>query len=456
MHRDIENQSPRSATMSASESPNATVLSRRALLLSGVAAAALAAFRPVTAATRSDAAQAAGAQAAAADAIRPFRVNVPQAALTDLRRRLAATRWPDAETVSDRSHGVQLTKLQPLVRYWQTGYDWRKAEAKLNALPQFLTNIDGLDIHFIHVRSRHPNALPLIMTHGWPGSVFELLKVIGPLTDPTAHGGTADDAFHLVLPSLPGFGFSEKPKGTGWNPDRIGRAWGVLMKRLGYSRYVSQGGDWGAIISDAMGRQAPAGLLGIHVNRIERATTLPPEIARALKSGDPAPEGLTAEDQAVFDQAREFLNKGFGYAAIMGTRPQTLGYSLSDSPVGLAAWIYDKIADWVYTRGDPERALTRDELLDNITLYWLTNTGPSSGRIYAESNPGAASGTGISIPAAVTIFPGEVYRPPKHWAARTYRNLVYYNRVDKGGHFAAWEEPGLFSAEVRAAFRSLR
>ncbi|MGO4325985.1 epoxide hydrolase family protein [Cupriavidus sp. 2TAF22] len=392
----------------------------------------------------------------AADAIRPFRVHVPQAALTDLHRRLAATRWPDPETVSDRSQGVQLVKLQALVQYWGTSYDWRKAEAKLNALPQFLTNIDGLDIHFIHVRSRHPQALPLIMTHGWPGSVFELLKVIGPLTDPTAHGGAAEDAFHLVIPSIPGFGFSGKPTGTGWNPDRVARAWDVLMKRLGYTRYVAQGGDWGAIICDAMGRQAPEGLLGIHVNRVERATTLPPDVAKALKNGDPAPAILTAEEKAVFDQAREFLGKGFGYAAIMGTRPQTMAYALADSPVGLAAWIYDKIADWVFTRGEPERSLTRDEMLDDITLYWLTNTGPASARIYWETNASSPNVASISIPAAVTIFPGEVYRPPKNWAARAYRNLIYYNQVDKGGHFAAWEEPVLFSTEVRAAFRPLR
>ncbi|WEX90556.1 epoxide hydrolase [Sinorhizobium garamanticum] len=434
--------------MTTQKPVNAFTLSRRALLLNGAAAASLAAlFRP---------AMAVASPPFAADAIRPFRVDVPEAELVDLRHRLAATRWPDPETVSDRSQGVQLERFQGLVRHWETDYDWRKAEAKLNALPQFQTNIDGLDIHFIHVRSRHADALPLIMTHGWPGSIFELLKIVGPLTDPTAHGGTAEDAFHLVLPSIPGFGFSEKPKGTGWNPGRIARAWDVLMKRLGYGRYVSQGGDWGAIISDAMGRQAPPGLLGIHVNRIERSTTLPPEVAKALKSGDPAPANLTAEERAVFGEAREFLNKGFGYAAIMGTRPQTVGYGLADSPAGLAAWFYDKIADWVFTRGEPERSVTRDEILDNITLYWLTNTGPSSSRIYWENAAGNNRLAAISIPAAVTIFPGEVYRPPKSWAARAYHNLIYYNRVDKGGHFAAWEEPDLFSAELRAAFRPLR
>jgi microsomal epoxide hydrolase len=395
------------------------------------------------------------AQAPDGTAIRPFSVSVPQQTLDDLRRRIAATRWPDRETVADHSQGVQLHKLQSLVRYWGTDYDWRKAEAKLNALPQFVTNIDGLDIHFIHVRSRHPNALPLIMTHGWPGSVFELLKTIGPLTDPTAHGGRAEDAFHLVLPSIPGFGFSEKPKGTGWSPDRIGRAWDVLMKRLGYTRYVSQGGDWGAIISDVMGRQAPAGLLAIHVNRQERSATIPPEVGRALSSGDPAPANLTSEERAVFDQTRDFLKNGLAYAAIMGTRPQTIGYSLADSPVGMAAWFYEKISEWVHTRGEPERSLTRDEILDDITVYWLTNTGTSGGRIYWENNASPNTGP-ISIPAAVTVFPGEIYRPPKSWTERAYKKLIYYNRVDKGGHFAAWEEPLLFSEEIRAAFRSLR
>lgn len=431
--------------MRAQQKFDAPVLSRRTLLLNGAAAAALAASPRITAAAPP-----------AAGEIRPFRVKIPEADLVDLRRRLAETRWPDAEPVGDRSQGVQLGKLQALVRHWETGYDWRKAEAKLNALPQFLTNIDCLDIHFIHVRSRHGNALPLIMTHGWPGSVFELLKVIGPLTDPTAHGGMAEDAFHLVLPTIPGFGFSGKPNGVGWNPDRVARAWDVLMKRLGYTSYVSQGGDWGAIISDAMGRQAPNGLLGIHVNRIERANTIPPEITKVLRSGGPPPANLTAEERAVFDEAREFLNKGFGYAALMGTRPQTIGYSLADSPVGLAAWIYDKLADWVFTRGQPELALNRDEILDNVTLYWLTNTGASSARIYWENNASAGTLGAISIPAAVTIFPGEVYRPPKSWAARAYQNLIYYNRADKGGHFAAWEEPELFSAELRAAFRPLR
>ncbi|ATU94126.1 epoxide hydrolase family protein [Phyllobacterium zundukense] len=427
-----------------------TALTRRALLISGAVAASIAAFGSQIAVVET------GAQALASNDIRPFRVNIPAEALADLNRRLGATRWPEAETVDDRSQGVQLSNLQALVRYWETEYDWRRAEQKLNSLPQFLTEIDGVDIHFIHVRSPHADAMPLIMTHGWPGSMFELLKVIGPLTDPTAHGGSARDAFHLVLPSIPGFGFSQKPQGTGWNPDRIARAWDVLMKRIGYSHYVSQGGDWGAIISDSMGRQAPKGLLGIHVNRIERSTTIPPEVGKALKNGDPAPDNLNDEEKTVFNEAREFLSKGFGYAAVMGTRPQTIGYSLADSPVGLAAWFYDKLADWVFIRGEPERAFTRDEILDNITLYWLTNTGPSSARIYWENATNAAMPGIISVPVAVTIFPGEVYRPPEHWVERAYPNLIYYNKVDKGGHFAAWEEPELFSAEVRAAFTSLR
>jgi pimeloyl-ACP methyl ester carboxylesterase len=403
--------------------------SRRALLLQSTVIGALAAFVPLTMAVPAD------------NAIRPYRVHVPEAALRDLRRRLAQTRWPDRETVDDRSQGVQLAKLQALVRYWGSDYDWRKAEAKLNAHPQFVTDIDGLDIHFLHVRSRHPNALPMVMTHGWPGSVLELLEVIAPLTDPTAHGGSAGDAFHLVLPSIPGYGFSGKPAVSGWNPDRIGRAWDVLMKRLGYHGYVSQGGDWGAIITDA--------------NRIERATTVPPEVARALTSGAPAPAGLDAEERMVFDEIRDFQKNGFGYAAIMGTRPQTIGYALADSPVAMAAWFYDKFADWVFTRGEPERTLTRDQMLDDITMYWLTNTGTSGARIYWE-NMSSSEPTAVSVPAAVTIFPGEVYRPPRSWAQRAYRNLIYYNRVEKGGHFAAWEEPQLFSAEIRAAFRSLR
>jgi pimeloyl-ACP methyl ester carboxylesterase len=385
--------------------------------------------------------------------VRPFRVSVPDEELADLRRRIAATRWPDRESVTDRTQGVQLAKLQELVRYWGTDYDWRQAEAKLNALPQFMTQIDGLDIHFIHVKSRHENALPLIMTHGWPGSVLELLKVIEPLIDPTAHGGNAEDAFHLVLPSMPGYGFSARPQGTGWGPDRIARAWDALMRRLGHERYVSQGGDWGAVVSDKLAAQAPAGLLGIHVNM---PATVPPEIAKALLLGGPPPAGLSPEEKRAYE-GMDALNKtGSGYALMMVTRPQTLGYSLADSPAGLAAWFYDKFADWTYSGGDPERSLTRDEMLDDISLYWLTNTGTSGARLYWENNANNFNAVDISIPAAITVFPGEIYRAPRSWAEQAYHNLIYFNEVDKGGHFAAWEEPELFSEEIRAAFRSLR
>jgi len=386
-------------------------------------------------------------------AIRPFNVKVPEKAVVDLRQRIAATRWPDREIVTDRSQGAQLAKIQALVRYWGTGYDWRKAEAKLNALPQFVTKIDGLDIHFIHVRSRHPNALPLIMTHGWPGSIFELVKVIGPLTDPTAHGGRAEDAFDLVLPSMPGYGFSGKPQSTGWNPDHIARAWDELMRRLGYTRYVSQGGDWGAVISDVMARQAPPGLLGIHVNM---PATVPPEIAKVLASGGPAPAGLSPEERVAFDGMDALYKEGAGYAGIMVTRPQTLGYSLADSPVGLAAWFYDKFADWTYSGGDPEKVLTRDEMLDDITLYWLTNTGTSSAQLYWANNANNFNAVDINIPAAITVFPGEIYRAPRSWAERAYHKLIYFHTVDNGGHFAAWEQPELFGTEIRAAFKSLR
>ncbi len=391
--------------------------------------------------------------ASAESAIRPFRFNVPQAALIDLRRRIAQTRWPDRETVDDRSQGVQLVKFRQLVRYWGTSYDWRKVEAKLNALPQFITEIDGLDIQFAHIRSRHKNAMPLIMTHGWPGSILELMKVIEPLTDPTAYGGRAEDAFHLVLPSMPGYGFSGKPKTTGWGPERIARAWDVLMKRLGYKHYVSQGGDWGSVVADVMARQAPPGLLGIHVNM---PATVPPEIAKALQNGDPPPAGLSDEEKTAYEQLNLLYTKGSGYAGIMVTRPQTVGYSLADSPAGLAAWFYDKFADWTYTGGVPERELTEDEMLDDITLYWLTNTGASSARLYWENNANNFNAVDISIPTAITVFPGEIYNAPRSWAERSYHKLVYYHKVDKGGHFAAWEQPQLFAAEIRAAFRSLR
>lgn len=390
--------------------------------------------------------------------IRPFHFHVPEEAIIDLRRRLATTRWPARETVIDRSQGVQLTRIQPLVRYWQNGYDWRKVERRLNSIPQFITRIDGLDIQFAHIRSRHPNALPLIVTHGWPGSIMELLKIIGPLTDPTAHGGRAEDAFDLVLPSMPGYGYSGKPQGTGWGPDRIATAWAELMRRLGYKRYVSQGGDWGSVIADAMGRQAPEGLLGIHVNM---PATVPPDIAQALKNGDPAPAGLPADEKAAFDALNKLYTKGGGYAAMMVTRPQTLGYGLTDSPAGLAAFFYDKFNDWTHSGGDAERVLTKEEILDDISLYWFSNTAASSAQLYWENNNNNFNAVeqktaDISVPVAVTVFPGEIYRAPRSWAERSYRKLIYWNEVDKGGHFAAWEQPELFSAELRAAFRSLR
>lgn len=393
-------------------------------------------------------------QAVAGDnTIRPFRIAVPEDVLLDLRSRLAMTRWPDPQTVNDQSQGAELATIQPLIRYWGSVYNWRKVEARLNSLPQFITQIDGLDIQFAHIRSRHANALPLIMTHGWPGSIIELLKVVGPLTDPEAHGGRAEDAFHLVLPSMPGYGFSGKPQSTGWGPARIARAWAELMQRLGYRRYVSQGGDWGSVISDVMARQAPKGLIGIHVNM---PATVPPDVARALADGDAAPAGLSAAEKAAFDQLNSFYKLGCGYSAMMVTRPQTVGYGLTDSPVGLASWIYDKIAAWTNTNGEPERELSKDDMLDDITLYWVTNSAVSSARLYWENNANNFNAVDISLPAAVTVFPGEIYRAPRSWCERSYHNLIYWNEVDKGGHFAAWEQPELFSSELRAAFRPLR
>jgi pimeloyl-ACP methyl ester carboxylesterase len=404
-----------------------------------------------------------GQPAAAGDgnAIRPFRISVPDEQLADLRRRIAATRWPDKETVADQSQGAPLAKLQALVGYWGSGYDWRKVEAKLNALPQFTTNIDGVDIHFIHVRSRHKNALALVVTHGWPGSVIEQLKIIGPLTDPAAHGGSADDAFDIVIPSLPGYGFSGKPTGTGWDPDRIARAWAELMRRLGYTRYVAQGGDWGTPISSAMARQAAAGLLGIHINL---PATVPPEVAAAL-GGGPVPAGLSEKERAVLDALMTSGKNGnLAYFTMMTARPQAVGYGATDSPAGLAAWIlvHPGFAQWTYG-ADLKKSPTKDDVLDNITLYWLTNTAASSARLYWENGArgsvivAAAQKTSeISLPVAITVFPEDVYRPPETWARRAYRNLVYFHEVDKGGHFAAWEQPELFSAELRAAFRSFR
>jgi len=393
--------------------------------------------------------------------IRPFKVQIPQASIDDLRRRIAATRWPDKETVDDRSQGAQLTKLRELLRYWGTDYDWRKAEAKLNALPQFVTNIDGVDIHFIHVRSRNKNALPVIITHGWPGSIIEQLKIIGPLTEPMAHGGSAEDAFDIVIPSLPGYGFSGKPTLTGWDPEHIARAWAELMKRLGYTRYVAQGGDWGTPVSSAMARQSASGLAGIHINL---PATVPPEVAAAL-AGGPVPTGMSEKETAQFEALKTSGMRGnLAYFTIMTARPQTVGYGTTDSPVGLAAWVlvHPGFAQWAYG-ADPEQSPTKDDVLDNITLYWLTNTATSSARLYWENGArgsvivAAAQKTDqISLPVAITVFPDEVYRAPETWARRAYRNLIYFHETDKGGHFAAWEQPELFASELRAAFKSLR
>jgi len=394
----------------------------------------------------------------AESAVRPFRIEVPQGEIDELRRRVTATRWPTRELVTDRSQGVQLAAIQNLARYWATEYDWLRCEARLNALPQFKTKIDGLDIHFIHVASAHPNALPLIMTHGWPGSVVELLETIGPLTDPAAHGGRAEDAFHLVLPSIPGYGFSDEPAELGWGPIRIGRAWAVLMRRLGYARYVAQGGDVGSQVTDAMGRLGLDGLIGIHTNLLTPALG----DAEALSQSPPS-----AQERAALDALADFHATGVGYFVEQATRPQTIGYALLDSPIALAAWMidhdtdaYDKIAR-VFTGGQPSGNLTREHIVDNITLYWLTGTGASAARSYWEEGQENARAAGqaptpVSIPAGFTTFPGEIWRTPRSWVEKAYPNVIYFNEVDKGGHFAAWEEPALFSEEMRAAFRPLR
>ncbi len=388
-------------------------------------------------------------------AIRPFHVSVPEEALVDLRQRLAATRWPDKETVNDQSQGVQLETMKALVRYWQTEYDWRKAEAKLNAWPQFITTIDGLDIHFIHVRSKHEHALPIIVTHGWPGSIIEQLKIIDLLTNPTAHGGNASDAFDVVIPSMPGYGFSGKPTTTGWGPERIAAAWIVLMKRLGYTKFVAQGGDWGALITEVMAQQAPPELAGIHVNL---PAAVPPDVAMALGRGDQAPASLSADEKRAYEELA-FLYKHNGYLGMMRTRPQTLS-GLADSPAGLAAFMidhdqrsYELIAHAFAGRPG---GLTRDDVLDNITLYWLTNTGVSAARLYWENKVSVINALNIAVPAAVSVFPDEIYEAPRSWVERAYTRLIYYNKVDKGGHFAAWEQPELFASELRAAFSSLR
>ena len=387
-------------------------------------------------------------------AIRPFRVNIPDQALVELRRKVAATRWPSKELVGDRSQGVQLETLQALARFWATEYDWRKAEARLNAYPQFVTTIDGVDIHFIHVKSRHPNAMPMIITHGWPGSVIELLDVIDPLTNPTAHGGSAADAFDVVVPSLPGYGFSGVPADLGWDSGRIARAWAVLMQRLGYTRYVAQGGDIGAAVTDAMGRQGPTGLVGIHLNLLAGA----PAIADRLPA-------TSEQERAAHKSLATFRATGFGYFLEQSTRPQTIGYSLMDSPVGLAAWLLDHDTDSYYKisrafiGGQPAGNLTRERIVDNITLYWLTGTGASAARWYWELGQGMAAGATpppVGVPVAFTTFPGEIFAAPRSWIEIAYPGLAYFNEVDRGGHFAAWEEPELFASELRAAFKPLR
>jgi pimeloyl-ACP methyl ester carboxylesterase len=389
-------------------------------------------------------------------AIRPFKLKVPQERLDDLRRRIRATKWPARETVGDASQGVQLSTIQALARYWAADHDWRKVEARLNALPQFITEIDGVDIHFIHVRSKHPGALPVIVTHGWPGSIIEQLKIIDPLTNPTAHGGAAADAFDVVIPSLPGHGFSGTPTDLGWEPVRIARAWVVLMERLGYQRYVAQGGDWGNAVTEQMALLAPPGLLGIHTNM---PATIPDEIAKALQSGGPPPQSLSPDEKNAFDQLTFFYKHGLGYAQEMHNRPQTL-YALEDSPVGLAGWMLDHDASSyaliarVFS-GQPE-GLTRDDILDNITLYWLTGTAVASARLYWESKLPFFAPKHVAIPVAVSVFPDEIYAAPRSWAERAYPKLVHYNKLPKGGHFAAWEQPALFVAELRAGFQSMR
>jgi pimeloyl-ACP methyl ester carboxylesterase len=411
--------------------------------------------------TQNSVTQPSGGQEADKNAIRPFHVNIQEAELTELRRRINATKWPEREQVTDDSQGVQLATIQELAHYWGTDYDWRKCEARLNALPQFITEIDGLDIHFIHARSKHENALPMIVTHGWPGSIIEQLKIIEPLTNPTVHGGSAADAFHLVIPSLPGYGFSGKPTAPGWNPVSIAKAWATLMQRLGYTKYVAQGGDWGNAVSEVMALQQPPGLLGIHTNM---AATVPPDVSKALAVGGPPPDDLSPDEKHAWDQLDDFYKNGLGYALEMNNRPQTL-YGIADSPVGLAAWMIDHdIRSYrMIARafdGKPE-GLTRDDILDNVTLYWLTNTAISSARLYWDTRHNLPAGgffdvRGVKIPVAVSAFAEEIYQAPKSWAEKAYPKLIHYNRFPKGTHFAAWEQPKLFVDEMRAAFKSLR
>jgi pimeloyl-ACP methyl ester carboxylesterase len=395
--------------------------------------------------------------------IRPFTFEVPEAELDELRARIAATRLPEKEPVDDLSQGIQLAAIEALVRYWRTEYDFGRLEARLSGLPQFMTEIDGLDIHFIHVRSQHEDALPLIITHGWPGSIVEMLNVIGPLTDPTAHGGSEEDAFHVVVPSMPGYGFSAKPDETGWDVPHIARAWAELMERLGYTRYVAQGGDWGALVTEVMGAQAPEGLIGIHTNM---PGALPPQISKVIASnvlgaGDPAPTGLSDEEQGAYDRLSFFFTKGIGYALEMGNRPQTL-YGLADSPIALAAWMIDhdlwsaEDIQQAFVEEQPVGNLTRDEVLDNVTLYWLTNTGVSSSRLYWENKLGFFDVKGVTVPTAVTTFPNEIFKAPRSWVEKAYPNLIYFNQVEEGNHFAAWQEPEIFTTELRAGFKSLR
>lgn len=390
--------------------------------------------------------------------IRPFKINIPQAKLDELKKRIAETRFPDKETVKDESQGVQLAQLKELIDYWGNGYNWRKLENRLNALPQFVTKIDGLDIQFIHVKSKEKNALPLVLTHGWPGSPLEFIDAIGPLTDPVKYGGKAEDAFDVIIPAIPGYGFSEIPKEVGWNPDLVAKAWDILVKRLGYTKYVSEGGDHGSVISDALARQAPSGLLGIHLTM---PATIPAELVKPINSGDPAPAGLSADETRAYNSLSTFFGRNAAYGGMMVTRPQTTGYLLSDSPSALAAFLYEKIAEWSESDLKPENVISRDAILDDITLYWLTNIGASSSRFYWENNNNNFSSEhqktkSIKIPVAISVFPHEIYQAPESWSKAAYPSLYYYHKAPKGGHFAAWEQPQIFTEELRAAFKSLR